>query len=66
MEFWKNHPALRIVLMAVLFAAAMALVIAGWKMTGELAGLGIMVVGVFLLLVVLVISTGECHQASPR
>lgn len=55
MQFWKNHPALRIVLMAVLFAAAMALVIAGWKMTGELAGLGIMVVGVFLLLVVLAI-----------
>ena len=55
MRFWKNHPALRIVLMAVLFAAAMALVIAGWKMTGELAGLGIMVVGVFLLLVVLAI-----------
>ncbi len=55
MEFWKNHPALRIVLMAVLFAAAMVLVIAGWKMTGELAGLGIMVVGVFLLLVVLAI-----------
>ena len=55
MEFWKNHPALRIVLMAVLFAAAMALVIAGWKMTGELAGLGIMGGGVFLLLVVLAI-----------
>ena len=55
MEFWKNHPALRIVLMAVLFVAAMALVIAGWKMTGELAGLGIMVAGVFLLLVVLAI-----------
>ena len=55
MEFWKNHPALRIVLMAALFVAAMALVIAGWKMTGELAGLGIMVVGVFLLLVVLAI-----------
>ena len=55
MEFWKNHPALRIVLMAVLFVAAMTLVIAGWKMTGELAGLGIMVVGVFLLLVVLAI-----------
>ena len=55
MQFWKNHPALRIVLMAVLFVAAMALVIAGWKMTGEMAGLGIMVVGVFLLLVVLAI-----------
>lgn len=55
MEFWKKHPVLRIVLMAVLFAAAMALVVAGWKMTGELAGLGIMVAGVFLLLVVLAI-----------
>ena len=53
MEFWKEHPALRIVLMAVLFVLAMALVVAGWKMTGELAGLGIMVAGVALLLVVL-------------
>ena len=53
MEFWKAHPALRIVLMAVLFVLAMALVVAGWKMTGELAGLGIMVAGVALLLVVL-------------
>ncbi|HJB59700.1 MAG TPA: hypothetical protein H9771_08640 [Candidatus Faecalibacterium faecipullorum] len=53
MQFWKEHPALRIVLMAVLFVLAMALVVAGWKMTGELAGLGIMVAGVALLLVVL-------------
>ena len=53
MNFWKEHPALRIVLMAVLFVLAMALVVAGWKMTGELAGLGIMVAGVALLLVVL-------------
>ena len=53
MQFWKEHPALRLVLMAVLFVLAMALVVAGWKMTGELAGLGIMVAGVALLLVVL-------------
>ena len=53
MQFWKEHPALRIVLMAVLFVLAMALVVAGWKMTGELAGLGIMVAGVALLLMVL-------------
>ena len=53
MQFWKEHPALRIVLMGVLFVLAMALVVAGWKMTGELAGLGIMVAGVALLLVVL-------------
>ena len=53
MDFWKAHPALRIVLMAVLFVLALALVVAGWRMTGELAGLGIMAVGVALLLAVL-------------
>ena len=53
--FWKTHPALRIVLMIVLFVMSIALVVAGWKMTGQLAGLGIMLVGVALLLVVLAI-----------
>ena len=48
--FWKTHPALRIVLMIVLFVLSIALVVAGWKMTGQLAGLGIMLVGVALLL----------------
>ena len=53
--FWKWHPALRIVLMIVLFVLSIALVVAGWKMTGQLAGLGIMLVGVALLLAVLAI-----------
>ena len=53
--FWKKHPALRIVLMIVLFVLSIALVVAGWKMTGQLAGLGIMLVGVALLLAVLAI-----------
>ena len=53
--FWKTHPALRIVLMIVLFVLSIALVVAGWKMTGQLAGLGIMIVGVALLLAVLAI-----------
>ena len=53
--FWKTHPALRIVLMIVLFVLSIALVVAGWKMTGQLAGLGIMLVGVPLLLAVLAI-----------
>ena len=53
--FWKTHPALRIVLMVVLFVLSIALVVAGWKMTGQLAGLGIMLMGVALLLVVLAI-----------
>ena len=51
--FWKNHPALRILLMLVLFVLSIALVTAGWKMTGQLAGLGIMLLGVALLLAVL-------------
>ena len=33
--FWKNHPALRMVLMLVLFVLSIALVTAGWKMTGH-------------------------------
>ena len=53
--FWKTHPALRIVLMIVLFVLSIALIVAGWKMTGQLAGLGIMLVGVALLLAVLAI-----------
>ncbi len=51
--FWKTHPALRIMLMIVLFVLSNALVVTGWKMTGQLAGLGIMLVGVALLLAVL-------------
>ena len=51
--FWKTHPALRIMLMIVLFVLSIALVVTGWKMTGQLAGLGIMLVGVALLLAVL-------------
>ena len=53
--FWKTHPVLRIMLMIVLFVLSIALVVAGWKMTGQLAGLGIMLVGVALLLAVLAI-----------
>ena len=49
--YWKEHPALR--LMLVLFVLALVLVVSGWKMTGQLAGLGIMLVGVALLLAVL-------------
>ena len=53
--FWKNNPALRIVLMIVLFVLSIALVVAGWKMTGQLAGLGIMLLGVAVRLAVLAI-----------
>ena len=53
MNFWKNHMTLRAVLIAVFFVLGMILTIAGWKMTGELLGLGIMLVGIVFLLVAL-------------
>lgn len=50
MKFWKNHAALRIFVIALLAILGVALTIIGWKMTGQLAGLGIMIVGMILLL----------------
>ena len=53
MNFWKNHASLRAVLIALFFLAGLTLTIVGWKMTGELLGLGIMLVGIVLLLTAL-------------
>ena len=53
MNFWKNHTTLRAVLILIFFVVGMVLTIAGWKMTGELLGLGIMLVGIVCLLVAL-------------
>ena len=53
MNFWKNHTSLRAVLIAVFFVVGMVLTIAGWKMTGKLLGLGIMLVGIIFLLAAL-------------
>lgn len=55
MKHNKSNPMVRVILMLVLFVLALVLVVAGWKMTGQLAGLGIMIVGVALLLAVLYI-----------
>ena len=52
-NFWKNHAALRGVLIAIFFVIGMVLTIVGWKMTGQLAGLGLMLVGIVLLLTAL-------------
>ena len=49
MKFWKDHAALRIVLMLAFFIAGIVLLIVGWRMTGELLGLGLMLVGVIFL-----------------
>lgn len=53
MNFWKEHVTLRVTLIALFFIAGLALVISGWKMTGQLAGLGIMILGVIFLLTAL-------------
>ena len=55
MNFWKNHAALRAVLIAVFFVVGMILTVTGWKMTGELLGLGIMLLGIVFLLVALLV-----------
>ena len=53
MNFWKNHTTLRSVLIVVFFVLGMVLTIAGWKMTGKLEGLGLMLMGIILLLTAL-------------
>ena len=53
MNFWKNHAALRGVLIALFFVLGLVLTIVGWKMTGKLEGLGLMLVGIVLLLTAL-------------
>ena len=53
MNFWKNHTTLRGTLIVLFFVLGMILTIAGWKITGKLEGLGLMLVGIILLLVAL-------------
>ena len=53
MNIWKNHTTLRGVLIMLFFVLGMVLTIAGWKMTGQLQGLGIMLVGMIFLLTAL-------------
>ena len=55
MNFWKEHTSLRMLFIGGFFIAGLALVILGWKMTGQLSGLGLMIVGVILLLAALMI-----------
>ena len=53
MNFWKEHTTLRGVLILLFFVIGMVLTVAGWKMTGKLEGLGLMLVGIILLLTAL-------------
>ena len=53
MNFWKNHLTLRAVLIVIFFVVGMVLTVAGWKMTGKLEGLGLMLLGIIFLLTAL-------------
>ena len=53
MNYWKEHKQLRIILMLVTFVLGLVLIIRGWMMTGQMAGLGLMLVGVALILATL-------------
>ena len=53
MNFWKNHASLRAVLIAIFFVGRLTLTVVGWKMTGQLNGLILMLVGIVLLLTAL-------------
>ena len=55
MKFWKKHVALRAVLMILFFLAGLALVLIGWNMTGQLSGLGLMLLGIIMMLTTLLI-----------
>ena len=50
MNFMKENPKIRVILIAVNFLLALFFVITGWKMTGEMIGLIKMLIGVAFLL----------------
>ena len=52
-NFWKNHTSLRFTLILLFFVVGLVLTIVGWKMTGQLAGLGLMCLGLVFLLAAL-------------
>ena len=58
MNFWKDHLQLRAVLITLFFVVGMILTVVGWKMTGQLVGLGLMLVGIIFLLCALFVYNG--------
>ncbi len=52
-KFLKEHAVLRSILIALFFVVGMVLTIVGWKMTGKLEGLGLMLLGIVFLLTAL-------------
>ena len=50
MKFLKEHNWTRTALVLFFFAVGMGLTVFGWTMTGQLAGLCIMILGIILIL----------------
>ncbi len=55
MNFLKNNTMLRLLIITVLFVAGLVLTFVGWKMTGQLLGLGLMILGIIFLLTALLV-----------
>ncbi len=55
MEFWKEHMKLRSLVILIFVILGIAATFVGWKMTGEMTGLLIMMVGVIFLLTALMV-----------
>ena len=53
MNFWKTYRRLRGILMLLFSVAGLILTLTGWSMTGQLAGLLWMLVGIGLMLTAL-------------
>ena len=66
MKFWKEHTALRLVLMLITFVLGLFLLVYGWKQTGQLGGLGLMLVGVALLLAALALYNKPVEDPKKR
>ena len=66
MKFWKEHMGLRTFLILAFFVVGMALLIVGWKMTGQLAGLGLMILGLVLLLAALMLYNKPFEEPKKR
>ena len=66
MSYWKEHAGLRMILMLVTFVLGMVLIVRGWMMTGQMAGLGLMLAGVALLLVTLYLYNARFTDGKKR
>ncbi len=55
MKFLKDNHKLRVAIIALLFILGLVLTYVGWKMTGKLEGLGLMILGMTFLLSALLV-----------